>query len=142
MKTTRNLSESFTRREFLTTAGIMAGGLVVLGKVRLADAAVQAPHADMAALRKAMMDSPVDVALHRAKIFTRVFQQHEAEPWIVRKAMALREYFKTVPLYRREHDGIAGSISEAPGGMPVFVELGIGEHGIYLSERADRIGYL
>jgi formate C-acetyltransferase len=98
--------------------------------------------ADMLALRRAIKDSPVGLALHRAKVFTRVFQQHEAEPWIVRKAMALREYFETVPLYLREHDGIAGSISETPGAMPVMVELAIGEINIYLSERPDRAGYL
>ncbi|MCX7824317.1 MAG: hypothetical protein N2689_02035 [Verrucomicrobiae bacterium] len=88
------------------------------------------------------MNSPFGVALHRAKVFTKVFQQHEAEPWIVRKAMALREYFETVPLYLREHDGIAGSISETPGAMPLMVELGIAENNIYTSERPDRDGYL
>jgi len=130
---------SISRREFLAATGMMAGSLVVLGKVR---AAMQTPHADMAALRKAMMDSPVDVALHRARVFTKVFQQHEAEPWIVRKAMALREYFETVPLYLRPHDRIAGSISEKPGAMPLMVELGIADNNIYTSERPDRDDYL
>ncbi|MBI5688187.1 MAG: hypothetical protein HZC54_24205 [Verrucomicrobia bacterium] len=133
---------SISRREFLATAGMAAGGLAVFGKLPVADAAVQTPNADMAALRKAMMDSPVGVALHRAKVFTKVFQQHEAEPWIVRKAIALREYFETVPLYLREHDGIAGAISETPGAMPLFVELGIAENNIYTGERPDREAYL
>jgi pyruvate-formate lyase len=133
---------SITRREFLTTSGIMAGGLVVVGKVRLAEAAVQTPHADMAALRGAMMDSRLGVALHRAKVFTKVFQQREAEPWIVRKSLALRAYFETVPLYLREHDGIAGAISETPGAMPLMVELGITENSIYTGERPDRADYL
>jgi S-DNA-T family DNA segregation ATPase FtsK/SpoIIIE len=75
------------------------------------------------ALRRAIVDSPVAVGLHRAKVFTRVYKAHADEPWIVRKALSLREYFETVPLYLREHDGIAGSISEAPGAMPVIVEL-------------------
>jgi pyruvate-formate lyase len=135
------MSQEMSRREFLA-AGAAAGGLAVLGKAGIAKGAAQTPHLDMAALRRAMMDSPVGVALHRAKVFTRVFQQHEAEPWIVRKAMALREYFETVPLYLREHDGLAGSISETPGAMPVMVEIGIGENNIYLSERPDRKGHL
>ncbi|MCX6901205.1 MAG: hypothetical protein NT105_21220 [Verrucomicrobia bacterium] len=136
------MSQEMSRRDFLAAAGMAAGGLAVLGDARVADAVAQTPHADMAALRRAMMDSPLQVALHRAKVFTKAFQQHDAEPWIVRKAMALREYFETVPLYLREHDGIAGSISETPGAMPVMVELAIGENNIYLSERPDRKGHL
>ena len=131
-----------SRREFLAATGAAAGGLAVLGNARVAAGAAQTPHADMAVLRGAMMDSPVGVALHRAKVFTEVFSQHEAEPWMVRKAMALRRYFETVPLYLREHDGFAGSISETPGAMPVMVELAIGENNIYLSERPDRKGHL
>lgn len=96
----------------------------------------------MLALRRAVIDSPVAVALHRAREFTEVFQSHETEPWIVCKALALRQYLETVPLYLREHDRIAGAISERPGTMPVMVELGIGENNIYLSERPDRKGHL
>lgn len=100
------------------------------------------PKSRPVALRKTILETPLDVALHRAVVFTRCFQRHENEPWIVRKAMALREYFETAPLYLREGDGIAGSISEKPGAMPVMVELGIGENNIYLGERPDRAGYL
>jgi formate C-acetyltransferase len=98
--------------------------------------------AEVASLRREIVDSPLRVALHRAITFTKVFQATADRPWIVRKAMALREYFQTVPLYLREHDCLAGSVSEVPGGMPVMVELGIGENGIYTSERPDRTGYL
>lgn len=95
----------------------------------------------IASLREDILDSPVAVALHRAEVFTRVFRENEDKPWIVRKALALREHLETVPLYLREGDGIAGSISERPGAMPVYVELGIGENSIYTGERPDRLGY-
>jgi formate C-acetyltransferase len=131
---------SITRREFLATTGAV-GVSSLLARRALASKPLS-KDANMLTLRRAMMDSPVAVALHRAKVFTKVFQQHEAEPWIVRKAMALREYFETVPLYLREHDGIAGSISETPGAMPLFVELGIAENNIYTGERPDREAYL
>lgn len=131
-----------TRREFLVTSGWMTGGLYVLGNSRMAHALPQTPHADMAALRRAVTDTPVSVGLHRARVFTDVFRQQEAGLWIIRKALALRAYLETVPLYLREHDGIAGAISEHPGAMPVMVELGIAENGIYLSERPERKGYL
>ena len=92
---------NFSRRDFLAATGLAAGGLAFFGRPRFALAAAQTPHADMAALRQALLDAPVGVALHRAQVFTKVFQQHEAEAWIVRKALALRAYFETVPLYLR-----------------------------------------
>ncbi|MCF7847680.1 MAG: hypothetical protein K9M45_02425, partial [Kiritimatiellales bacterium] len=42
----------------------------------------------------------------------------------------------------RPTDGIAGSISEMPGGMPVIVELGIGEVNGYLNEHPEAAGYM
>ena len=125
-----------TRRAFLAMVGASPAA-------RLLAKQPPAPSApSMAALRKAVVDTPLTIGLHRAKVFTDVFRQHEAKPWIVRKALALQEYLKSVPLYVREGDGIAGAISEAPGAMPVMAELGIGENGIYTSERPDRAGHL
>ena len=97
---------------------------------------------DILALRDDIISSPVTVALHRARVFTRVWQENEGAPWIVLKGMALRAYFETVPLFIRSHDRLAGSISETPGAMPVFPELGIGENSIYVNERPERRGYL
>jgi len=96
----------------------------------------------MWALRRDILDSPVSVALERARTYTRVFQENEGAPWIVLKALAFREHLETMPLYLREHDRIAGSICEIPGGMPVHVEIGIGENGIYTNEDPHRAGYL
>lgn len=97
---------------------------------------------EMHALRDDILASPVVIALERARVFTRVWQENEGAPWIVKKAMALREHLQTVPLYIRPHDRIAGSISEMPGAMPVYAELGIGENGIYVKEHPERVGYL
>jgi len=140
MKTGNGVS----RRHFLAATGAALGAASIPCRADVVATAgpVKTPHADLAALRREIIDSPVRVALHRARTFTRVFQEHEHEPWVLRKALALREYFQTVPLYLREHDGLAGSISETPGAMPVIVELGIGENGIYTGERPDRSGYL
>ncbi len=134
----------WSRRGFLGATGAALGTAAVLSlPSRPAGAAsVSTPHAEIAALRREIVDSPVGVALHRAKVFTEVFQETEGKPWILRKALALREYFRTVPLYLRAHDRLAGSISERPGAMPVFVELGIGENNIYTSENPKRKGYL
>jgi formate C-acetyltransferase len=98
--------------------------------------------APMLALRRAILDSPVAVGLARAEAFTRVWQANEGAAWIVKKALALAEYFRTAPLYIRPGDLLAGAISEAPGAMPVMVELGIAEENIYVSEQPQRAGYL
>jgi pyruvate-formate lyase len=133
-----------TRRHFIRNSSLVFGGigLVGLSPLRLVAGAPHSNHTDVLALRRAIIGTPVRVGLHRARVFTAVFEKNEAQPWIVRKAMALRECLETVPLYLREHDGIAGSISESPGAMPVMVELGIGENGIYTGERPERVGYL
>ncbi|MFZ5832667.1 MAG: pyruvate formate lyase family protein [Planctomycetota bacterium] len=134
----------WTRRHFLAGSGAVIGaaGLAALSRSALAARTAETPHADIAALRRAVVSSPLRVGHHRAEVFTRVFQQREDKPWVLRKALALREYFETVPLYVRNGDQIAGSISELPGSMPVMVELGIGENDIYTGERPDREGYL
>jgi len=135
--------DSFTRREFIRVVAAMGSAAAAGRSPGTAFAVpVSTPRAEIAALRRAILDSPLRVALHRAKVFTRVFQETEERPWIVRKATALCEYFRTVPLYLREEDGLAGTISELPGAMPIIVELGIGENNIYTSERPDRAGYL
>ncbi|MCU0874090.1 MAG: hypothetical protein MUE50_17275 [Pirellulaceae bacterium] len=133
-----------TRRDFLVVAGTALGAAATpcRGDVAAPTKPVSGLPAEIAALRREIVDSPVRVALHRAETFTKVFQATEDRPWIVRKALALREYFQTVPLDLREHDGLAGSLSEWPGAMPVMAELGIGENGIYTGERPDRAGYL
>lgn len=135
---------SISRRGFLATAGATIGAATVGARAEVSgrSGAVTTPHSDIAALRQDIVRSPVRVALHRARTFTEVFQKTEDRPWIVRKAMGLREYFETVPLYVRDHDQIAGSISEIPGAMPVMVELGIGENQIYTNEVPHREGYL
>jgi len=142
---------SVSRRHFLAATGAAAGVALAHGwlsvSLRAAGVSgsasrVSTPRADIVALRRGIVDSPVRVALHRAKVFTKVFQENEDRPWIVRKALALREYFQTVPLYLREYDGLAGSISELAGAMPVMVELGIAENNIYTGENAQRQGYL
>ena len=50
------------------------------------------------------------IGLARAEAFTRVWQANEGAAWIVKKALALREYFRTVPLYIRPGDLLAGAI--------------------------------
>ena len=117
-----NTGTGFSRRDFLATAGVAMGAAAMQHwTAPPAHAApVTTPHGDIAALRRDILDSPVRVALHRARTFTKVFQATEGQPWIVRKSKALREYLETVPLYVRQHDGIAGSITELPGAMPVI----------------------
>ena len=139
-----DLSNGLSRRRFLAAMGATVGASAAIawGDGGVPTGPVRTPNADIAALRRDVVNSPVRVALHRAKVYTEVFQRNKDLPWIVRKGKALREYFETVPLYLRDHDRIAGSISELPGAMPVYVELGIGENTIYTGEVPRREGYL
>ncbi|HPA19090.1 MAG TPA: pyruvate formate lyase family protein [Verrucomicrobiae bacterium] len=125
-----------TRRTFLALAGVAPAARLFAGK----SPAPSVPA--ISALRADILRSGLSIGLHRAEVFTRIFRDNVDQPWIVRKGLALQEYLKTVPLYLREGDGIAGSISERPGAMPVMVELGIGENNIYTGERPDRKGHL
>jgi formate C-acetyltransferase len=113
---------SWTRRGFLAAAA--AGAPIFAGTSRPSAPAIGELRADI--LRTTEYPR---VALHRARTFTRVFQATEGKPWEVRKAMAMREHFRTVPLYLRPGDRLAGSISETPGAMPLMAELGFGETG-------------
>lgn len=133
-----------TRREFLAETGAALGalGMVSLAPLPARARPVAASDPAMAELREEILASPVRVALHRARTFTRVFRENEEKPWIVRKGLALREHLRTVPLYVRPHDRIAGSITELPGAMPVIVEIGIAENRIYVTENPQRQGYM
>lgn len=125
-----------TRRVFLAMAGALPAS-------RLVGREAPSPSSQStAALRHDILRTPFGVGAHRAEVFTRVFGQNADRPWVLRKALALKEYLSTVPLYIRPGDGIIGSISERPGAMPVMVELGIGENNIYTGERPDRKGHL
>jgi pyruvate-formate lyase len=129
------MAESLSRRLFLGALGAGAAAPLFAG--------ISTPsNPSIGDLRRGILESPVGVALHRAKVFTRVFREHEGEPWIACKGLALREYLRSVPLYIRPEDRIAGSISETPGAMPVFAEIGIAENNIYTGENPNRAGYL
>ena len=118
-----------SRRQFLFNTAMGGLGLAGMGRLWLSAGTPQSSDPNLLALRRAIIDSPLGVGLHRAKVFTEVFRKNESQPWEVRKAMALREYFRTVPLYLRPGDRLAGSISETPGAMPIMAELGFGEQG-------------
>jgi formate C-acetyltransferase len=129
------MPESPSRRAFLTALGAGAAAPLFAG---IAHPSIPS----IGDLRRDIVQSPVGVAQHRAEVFTRVFREHEGQPWIASKGLALREYFRTVPLYIRPNDRIAGSISETSGAMPVMAEIGIAENNIYTGENPERAGYL
>src|SRR5512137_125423 len=94
-------SWDMSRRTFLARVGLTAGGMGLLsaGAVRLLAGTPQSKYPDMLALRRDVIHSPIRIGLHRAKVFTEVFQKNESKPWVLRKALALREYLESVPLY-------------------------------------------
>lgn len=98
----------------------------------------------LGSLRAAILNSEFRVALHRARTYTSAFEEAEADgtAWVVAKARAFRAHLRTMPLWLRPGDQLAGSLTEFPGAMPLIVELGIGENGIFTDEDPHRAGYL
>ena len=129
------IAESISRRLFMGALGAGAASPLFAGIVTPSSESIRS-------LRRDIVESPVGVASHRAKVFTKIFQAHEGEPSATCKSLALREYFRTVPLYVRANDRLAGSISEKPGAMPVMVEIGISDNNIYTGENPSRAGYM
>ena len=74
------MSGGLSRREFLLATGatLSAAGTAAVwadgSHVAAAPDASLAVSSEMAAMRREILDEPVRVALHRAKVFTKVFQ--------------------------------------------------------------------
>ncbi|MBN1673728.1 MAG: hypothetical protein JXR37_21960 [Kiritimatiellae bacterium] len=94
----------------------------------------------MAALRRDILDSPTTLGLHKAYTYRRVFEANEGAAWIVKKGLAFREHLRTVPLFIREHDKLAGSLTERPGGSPIHAEIGFPAPG-YPGRRGTTDGF-
>lgn len=84
---------SVSRRRFTARIGALAGAMALTdwSGLPLAVGAPSSGHSDLLALRRAMIDTPLRIGLHRARVFTTVFRENAAQPWIVRKGVALRE---------------------------------------------------
>ena len=122
-----------TRRDFVLAA---AAAPVFAGTLRPSAAS----NSELRARHPLAPSNIPRVALHRAQASSpRSSKPRKTSRGKSAKAMALREYFRTVPLYLRPGDRLAGSISETPGAMPLMAELGFGESGTDINPAVARL---
>ncbi len=76
-------------------------------------------------LREAVLSATPGVCLDRARIYTRVYQQNEAEPVIIRRALALRETLTTAKIWIRYDELLVGGHSSRLRAAPIFPEYAV-----------------
>ena len=67
-------------------------------------------------------DMPV-IEADRAVLLTESYRQTEAEPVIIRRALAFSHILKNIPITIRDRELIVGSATKAPRGCQVFPEF-------------------
>ncbi|MGD8240225.1 MAG: pyruvate formate lyase family protein, partial [Armatimonadota bacterium] len=81
-------------------------------------------------LRDEMRDWEDMVCLERPRIVTESFRRTKGEPWIIRRAKALRDVLAQMPLYLREGDLIVGTPTSTPGAWISYPEFSLGTESI------------
>lgn len=76
-------------------------------------------------LRQSFLNSVRMIDVERAVIVTEAYQQHEADPQVVRKALALGEILQRMSIQIRDDELIVGNQSKNRRGVPLFPEYAI-----------------
>ncbi|MDR3078222.1 MAG: formate C-acetyltransferase/glycerol dehydratase family glycyl radical enzyme, partial [Planctomycetota bacterium] len=91
-------------------------------------------------LREAVLSAKPGICLERVRIYTEVFQKHEAEPVIVRRALALRETLARMTIRLDGDDLLAGCHASRLRAAPIFPEYSASWILAELDEFAQRPG--
>ncbi len=89
----------------------------------------------IAALREKVLSTRPTVCTERALFYTRVYRENEAEPVIVRRALALERTLKEMTVYIDEGELIVGNQSSAHRAAPIFPEYAVD----WLPEEMDEL---
>lgn len=77
-------------------------------------------------LREKVLNAKPTVCIERAKIYTEVYQQHEAKPVIIRRALALEETLKRMTIFIDDSgELIVGNQSSKLRAAPIFPEYAV-----------------
>ena len=76
-------------------------------------------------LRQSFLNSERMIDVERAVIVTEAYQKHEADPQVVRKALALDEILQRMSIEIRDDELIVGNQSKNRRGVPLFPEYAI-----------------
>ncbi|MCP4397121.1 MAG: glycyl radical protein [bacterium] len=76
-------------------------------------------------LREKVIHAKPTVCTERAKIYTEIYQQHEAKPVILKRALALEETLKRMTIFIDEGELIVGNQSSQVRAAPIFPEYAV-----------------
>lgn len=80
------------------------------------------------------------VCTERAQVYTRVYQQHEDKPMVIRRALALAEHLKTRTIWIKHDELIIGNQASKVRAAPIFPEYTVRWLAAEIDDLADRPG--
>ena len=78
-------------------------------------------------LRQELFSTPDQICFSRAEIVTRSYRETEGEPWVLRRARALRAIFSEMPLFIRAGELLVGQRAAVLGGCALYPEYHLHE---------------
>ena len=91
-------------------------------------------------LRDEMLTWEDTVCVERPRIVTESFRRNEADPWIIKRAKALRDVLEQMPIYMREGGLIVGTPTSTPGAWIVYPEFSLGTESIVQNRHNFDVG--
>jgi pyruvate formate-lyase/glycerol dehydratase family glycyl radical enzyme len=84
-----------------------------------------APSERIAKLKARLLNAEAEMCIDRAILVTEAYKTHEAQPVIVKRALALKKILENIPLYIEPDVLIVGSPASKPRSAEVFPELSV-----------------
>lgn len=73
-------------------------------------------------LRDNLLAKKPQMCHERAVIYTKVYQETEGEPMIIRRAKALRRWLEEMSIYMQDGELIVGNQASTPKSAPIYPE--------------------
>lgn len=89
-------------------------------------------------LREELLDTTPRVCVERARIVTRAYREHEADPSVLKRARALAQVLDQMSIYIQEGELIVGNQASAPRAAPIFPEYSVDWIETEIDEFSDR----
>ena len=86
-------------------------------------------------LREKVMSARPSVCTERARFYTRIYQEHEDKPVIIKRALALEKTLREMTVFIDEGELIVGNHSSSHRAAPIFPEYAVE----WLSEELDEL---
>ena len=76
-------------------------------------------------IKEQILAATPGICLERARIYSKVYREHEASPVIIRRALAFREAMRTMTIWIGDDDLLIGSHSSRLRAAPIFPEYAV-----------------